>query len=91
MVSAGAVSMDQLRVVWQSELVPYGPHAIRSDVAPELKAALVTALAGVANSDPAAVDAIELGGATGFVTPEPSLYDPLRRLVAVGETPPAAP
>jgi phosphonate transport system substrate-binding protein len=90
MVGQGTLTMDQLRVVWRSELIPYGPHAIRSDVSPELKAALVAALANASAGDPAVVDAIELGGATGFVTPDASIYDPLRRLVAV-EKPPLAP
>ncbi len=85
MLGAGALSVDQLRVVWRSELIPYGPHAIRTDMPPALKAVLGAALTGASATDPAAVDAIEQGGAAGFVTPDPALYDPLRRLVAVAE------
>lgn len=87
MVGTGSLSMDQLRVVWQSKLIPYGPHAIRSDMPPALKAAFSAALVAASANDPAAVDAIERSGATGFAIPDPAIYDPLRRLVAVAEAP----
>jgi phosphonate transport system substrate-binding protein len=90
MVGEGALAMDQIRIIWQSELIPYGPHAVRSDVSQELKAALLAALTSVSAADPAAVDAIDRSGVTGFVAADPAIYDPLRRLVDV-ESPPAAP
>ena len=89
MVGEGALAMDQLRIVWRSELIPYGPHAIRSDLPAEVKAALAAALAGISADNPAAVDAIDQSGVTGFVAPDPRLYDPLRRLVAAADTPAA--
>lgn len=87
MVGEGTLAMDQLRIVWRSELIPYGPHVVRSDIDPELKSALVAALAAASADDPAAVDAIDRSGASGFIAPDPSIYGPLRRLVAADGLP----
>lgn len=89
MVGEGALAMDQLRIVWRSELIPYGPHVVRSDLAPELKASLVAALSAVAAEDPAALDAIDRSGANGFLVPDAAIYGPLRRLVAADDLPAA--
>ena len=32
MVPAGALSMDRLKIVWQSPLIPFGPHVVRRDL-----------------------------------------------------------
>ena len=86
MVADGALSMDQVRIVWQSKLVPFGPHVVRSDLPPELKSLLAEALKDMATADPAALDAVDrlgLGGG-GFTVPDPSLYAIARELVGPG-------
>lgn len=86
MVADGALSMDQVRIVWQSKLVPFGPHVVRSDLPPELKSLLAEALKDMATADPAALDAVDrLGfGGGGFTVPDPSLYAVARELVGPG-------
>ena len=84
LVADGALTMDQLRVVWQSELIPFGPHVVRSDLPPELKELLAGALRDMVVEDPAALDAVDrLGfGGGGFAAPDQSLYAIARDLVA---------
>ncbi len=91
MVAKGALSMDQVRVVWQSRLIPFGPHAVRKDMAPELKTLLVDALEGLAGEAPDILDGVDrsaLGGG-GFVPAEPGDYAVVEELVA--PQPPAPP
>lgn len=88
MVAEGALTMDQIRIVWQSPLVPFGPHVVRGDLPPELKSLLSDALRDMATADPAALDAVDrLGfGGGGFAVPDPSLYTVARDLVAPGSS-----
>ncbi len=65
MVVEGKLSMDQVRVIWQSRLIPFGPHAVRKDLAPELKALLGEALAAMASDAPDVLDAIDSSGLGG--------------------------
>ena len=76
MVSEGTLSMDRVRVIWQSPLIPFGPHALRTDIPAELKGILSGALLSMARDDPEALDAVDrLGfGGGGFATPDASLY-----------------
>lgn len=76
MVSEGTLSMNRVRLVWQSQLIPFGPHVIRTDLPEELKASLSGALLSMAREDTEALDAIDrLGfGGGGFATPDASLY-----------------
>ena len=69
MVADGALSMDRLRIVWQSPLIPFGPHVVRRDLPGELKTLLGQALAAMANEAPDVLDAVNgssIGGG-GFV------------------------
>ena len=59
MVAAGSLTMDRVRVIWQSPLIPFGPHAVRSDMAPELKQLLSAALADLAGQAPDILDAVD--------------------------------
>lgn len=83
MVEAGTLSMDRIRIVWQSPLIPFGPHAVRSTLPPELKAILSGALLSMAGEDPEALDAVDrlsFGGG-GFASPDASLYAGVMALV----------
>jgi phosphonate transport system substrate-binding protein len=93
MVAGGAVSMDQLRIIWRSDLIPYGPHAIRNDLPPTIEDAIRRAVLDMTTARPEAVDAIDRSGIIGFVAPEPASYEVLRRLVRMPleESEPSAP
>jgi phosphonate transport system substrate-binding protein len=76
MVADGKLSMDQLRVVWESRLIPFGPHAVRKDAPAELKALLGDALAAMAGDAPDVLDAVDSSGfgGGGFVAVSPGDY-----------------
>lgn len=84
MVSEGTLTMNRVRIVWQSRLIPFGPHALRNDLPPELKAILSGALLSMAREDTEALDAVDrLGfGGGGFATPDASLYALVIELVS---------
>jgi phosphonate transport system substrate-binding protein len=84
MARTGSLAMDQVRVVWQSDLVPFGPHAVRKDMPEELKTLLLSALTGMTAEAPDALDAVDpsgIGGG-GFVAATPADYDTVAALVA---------
>ncbi len=83
MVSAGSLSMDRLKIVWQSPLIPFGPHVVRSDLPAELKTLISTALMAMGKEAPDALDAVDdssIGGG-GFVPATASDYSVIRDLV----------
>jgi phosphonate transport system substrate-binding protein len=84
MVRDGTLSMDRVRIVWQSSLIPFGPHAIRTTLPSELKRILSGALLTMASEDPEALDAVDrLGfGGGGFASPDASLYASVVALVS---------
>lgn len=84
MVGEGTLSMNRIHIAWQSPLIPFGPHAVRTDLPPELKAILSGALLSMAREDPEALDAVDrLGfGGGGFATPDASLYAQVIALVS---------
>ena len=83
MVSEGTLSMDRVHIIWRSSLIPFGPHAIRSNLPPELKRILSGALLSMAREDIEALDAVDrLGfGGGGFTSPDASLYATVIALV----------
>lgn len=82
LVAKGDLSMDRIRIVWRSPLIPFGPHAVRSDMPAELKTLLSGALTAMAEEDPAAFDAVDRSGGKGFVSAAASLFAPTDALVA---------
>lgn len=82
LAAAGGLPPGGLRVLWQSDLVPYGPHAVRSDLPPEAKAALRGALLAMQADAPDAYDAIEPQFSGGFVEADAALYRRLGLLLA---------
>jgi phosphonate transport system substrate-binding protein len=84
MVRTGALAMDQVRIVWRSDLIPFGPHAVRKDMPPELKALLLDALERMAAEAPEVLDAVDRSGigGGGFVAAVPADYDAIATLVA---------
>jgi len=82
LVAGGGLSMDQIRIVWQSPLIPFGPHAVRSDLPADLKTLLSNSLTDIAFEDPRALDAVDRSGSQGFVAADASLFAPLEALLA---------
>jgi phosphonate transport system substrate-binding protein len=74
--------MDRIRVVWQSPLIPFGPHVVRSDLPDELKALLSQSLMDIGVEDPRALDAIDRSGSRGFAAADIGLFAPLQALLA---------
>jgi phosphonate transport system substrate-binding protein len=87
MVGSADLTMDEIRVVWQSPLIPFGPHAVRSDLPVELRALLSAALLAMATENPEALVAVDRSGGGGFVAADAALYAGMAELVAA---PPAA-
>ena len=77
MVADGELNMGQVRIIWRSPLIPFGPHAINTDLPPELRQAIARAMTAMAEDAPEAVDAIDSNGfgGGGFTTPDSSLYE----------------
>jgi phosphonate transport system substrate-binding protein len=82
LVAEGGLSMDQIEIVWQSPLIPFGPHAIRSNLPDELKRLLSRALLAVDDEQPAALDAVDRFGGGGFIAADAGLYAPVAALIA---------
>ena len=81
LVAEGGLSMDQIEIVWQSPLIPFGPHAILSDLPDELKELLSRALLALAFEDPAALDAVDRFGGRGFIAADAGIYAPIEALI----------
>jgi phosphonate transport system substrate-binding protein len=91
MIGDGRLQPATVRVVWQSPLIPFGPHVVRSDMPPELKGLISDALLAIASDAPDALDAVDRAGygGGGFAVPEPGIYAPIAELVSApaGATP----
>jgi phosphonate transport system substrate-binding protein len=84
MVRSGALTMDRIRIIWQSPLIPFGPHVLRNDVPDEARRLILAALTGMAGASPGALDAVDgsIYGGGGFVPVTAADYAPLAALVA---------
>lgn len=82
LVIDGRLAMEDVRVIWQSPPVPFGPHAVRTDLPSELKLLLADALFDMAVRSPEALEAVDRSGygGGGFVSVDPALYDVLASL-----------
>jgi phosphonate transport system substrate-binding protein len=89
LVAEGGLAMDQIEIVWQSALIPFGPHVIRSNLPDELKQLLSRALLDIAATDPVALDAVDRFAGRGFVAADAGLYAPVAALIAPPQAPPA--
>ncbi len=93
MVRDGYLSMDQIRVVWTSPLIPFGPHAVRRDLPDDLKSRLLDALTAMAGASPQALDAVDrtsIGGG-GFVAAAASDYAVIDALMSDSAAEPGPP
>ena len=62
------------KAVWLSEIIPFGPHAVRKNLAPEAKALLAGMLSGLAAADPEMSDLLLPEGMVAFALVQHSAY-----------------
>jgi len=87
MVAAGALSMNRLKIVWKSPLIPFGPHTVRKDLPDAAKARISTALMAMGKDAPDALDAVDdssIGGG-GFVPATAGDYSVIKDLVTAAQ------
>ncbi len=87
LVASGALAMDRLKIVWQSPLIPFGPHVVRRDLPAELKDLIATVLLAMASDAPDALDAVDnssIGGG-GFVPVTAGDYSVIESLVSASD------
>ncbi|MDR3493305.1 MAG: phosphate/phosphite/phosphonate ABC transporter substrate-binding protein [Ancalomicrobiaceae bacterium] len=81
LVAKHVLDMHAIRIVWKSDLIPNGPHAVRSELPLTVKNELRDLLVGLADKAPEAYDAIEPTFGGGFVPIGQSSFLPLLRIV----------
>jgi phosphonate transport system substrate-binding protein len=91
LVAEGKLTMDQINIVWQSSLIPFGPHVIRSTLPGELQRLVSDALLAIARDDPVALDSVDRFAGRGFVAADPGLFAPIVALIAPTDGPSANP
>lgn len=62
--------------VWQSQVIPFGPHAIRKNLNPQIKDLLSRFLVGLAASDPDLFELLSEPTAASFAPISPETYTP---------------
>ena len=78
----GGLPPGGIRVLWQSDLVPFGPHVVRNDLPEQAKAGLSETLLAMRSDDADAYDAIEPQFSGGFVAADAASYRRLGLLLA---------
>jgi phosphonate transport system substrate-binding protein len=84
LVIDGRLPAGAVRVIWQSSLIPFGPHAVRNDLPAALRQQLADALVDMAFAAPDVLEVVDRSGfgGGGFVAVDESAYDPLESLLA---------
>jgi len=67
MVDNGLLDMNDIRVIWESELIPNGPVVIRKDVPQEVKDIVTDLLANQLETDPECYRSVSFGEGQGWV------------------------
>jgi phosphonate transport system substrate-binding protein len=91
LVARGVVDTHAIRLIWKSGLIPNGPHAVNSDLAPAVKSRLRAFLIDLVETHPDAYDAIEPTFGGGFVPIGHAAFLPLLRLVTPAGADPMQP
>lgn len=83
MVMDGRLSMADVRFVWQSEVIPFGPHTVLSDLPQDLRQKLADAMVALEGEAPEIVDLLDRNGLEtgGFVPAAPEDYASVAALV----------
>ncbi|MEM5470995.1 PhnD/SsuA/transferrin family substrate-binding protein [Hoeflea sp. AS60] len=72
---------DPLRIIWSSQRIPYGPHAVHRSMPEDLVDALGVFLDEMALKAPGLLDIFEPAYGGGYVIPDPEDYRNIRGLV----------
>ncbi|MER9330900.1 PhnD/SsuA/transferrin family substrate-binding protein [Mesorhizobium sp. M0488] len=86
-LEAAGLSPSALQAVWTSDLLRYGPHAVRNDLDPEARHRLTVFLTNLKSTTPDLYDLLESKHSGGFVTVDAKDYamaEAIVRLVATG-------
>ncbi len=67
-LEAAGIPKAALQIVWTSGLLPYGPHAVRSDLDPEAKRRLTVFLTNLRSQSPDIYDLVESKHSGGFIS-----------------------
>ncbi len=77
MVDRDMLDMNEIRVIWQSELITNGPRVIRSDLPQELKDLVMGAMMSLQTEDRECFNAINDGEAMGYWPINHEFYLPI--------------
>ncbi|MGJ3265130.1 MAG: phosphonate ABC transporter substrate-binding protein [Salinarimonas sp.] len=75
MVDNGLLDMNDVRIVWQSSLIPNGPTVVRKDLPQEARDIVVDVYDSIHLDDPECFAAIAGGDAGGFATIDHAFYE----------------
>lgn len=71
-------ALGPIRIVWSSEPVPFGPHALHGTVPGDLADAIAAFLDAMRETSPGLLDLLEPVHGGGFLAPDPEAYRVLR-------------
>ncbi|MEM1150250.1 MAG: phosphonate ABC transporter substrate-binding protein [Pseudomonadota bacterium] len=77
MVDKDMLDMDDIRIIWKSNLITNGPNVIRTDLPQELKDIVTGAMVRLPMEDPDCYQAIAQGDAMGFFPVGLDFYMPI--------------
>lgn len=72
---------EPVRIIWSSQRIPFGPHAVHRSLPDDLVDALGAFLDGMASAAPGLMDVFEPAYGGGYVIPDPEDYRNVRGLV----------
>ena len=85
MIDKGMLKRDQIRVIWESSLVPPPPIVVRSDIPADLEADLLALFVNLHKENMPLAETVAKGQTQGFVPVDHTTYEPtveLRRQLA---------
>jgi len=75
MIENGLLQPGQLRVIWESGVIPNGPIVVRKDMPAEPRAIVTDWLANLLETDPECYRSISFGEGQGFVAVDHSFFE----------------
>ena len=77
MVDKGLLDMSDLRIIWQSNIIPNGPIVLRTDLPQDVKDKVVGWLETLHETDYACFQAITAGDGPGFARVDHAFFEPV--------------
>jgi len=75
MIENGLLNMADLRIIWESEVIPNGPWVVRRDMPEEARAIVVDWMTNLPTADRACYVQVSGGEGQGFVAVEHAFFD----------------